>query len=142
MSSKVTIKDVIAMILVIVSFTTTGIMIKNEDYKSALLALSVSAFFVLIAFVIIIIEDGDKILDLSNPNLRNPRKSSNSAGKVTYVNRLTPGMAGGKSKSGKKNRDSSDDLYMMNGGDDFYESVGNMRVYQRGDDIEIHDDDE
>lgn len=141
MNSRVTVKDIAAMLLIIISFTATGVMIKNEDYKYALVSLSFAAVCVLIAFVIIIIEDNDKILDLSNPSLRNPRKSSNSAGKVKYIDRLTPDMIGGKVKS-SKNKSKNEDLYLVDANDDFYESVGNMRVYQRGEDIELFEDDE
>ena len=141
MNSRVTVKDVVAMLLIIVSFAATGIMIKNEEYKYALVALSFAALCVLFAFVIIIIEDSDKILDLNNPNLRNPRKSSNSGGRVKYIDRLTPDMLAGKGKTGKRNS-KNEDLYLVEDNDDFYESVGNMRVYQRGEDIELYDEDE
>ena len=31
MNSRITVKDVVSMLLIIISFTATGIMIKNED---------------------------------------------------------------------------------------------------------------
>lgn len=144
MDSRVTIKEIISICLVIVSFTATGIMIMNEDYKSALIALCVSAFCVLLAFVSVILGDSDKILDLSNPSLRNPGKVSKKSKRVTYVDRvtkdiaLTNGPRKGRRGSGSS-RSSSD--YTAVGGD-FYESVGNMRVYQRGEEIEFNNDDD
>lgn len=140
MNSRVTIKEIVSMLLIIVSFAATGIMIRNEDYKYALIALTFAAFCVFIGFTVLIIEDSDKILDLSNPSLRNPRKSASNK-KVKYISRLTPDMASGKKKSGK----SEDDLYLVeddSSSGDYYESVGNMRVYKRGEKIEYHDSDE
>ena len=132
------------MFLVILSFTVTGIMIMNENYEYAIVSLCVAAFCVLAAFVAVIAGDEDKILDLSNPSLRNPRKSG-SGKKVRYINRLTPDMAGGrgKLKSGQSSSD-NDDLYHMNTEEDvdFYESVGNMRVYKRGEEIERFTEDD
>lgn len=142
MNSRVTIKEIVSMLLIIISFAATGIMIMNEDYKYALVALTFSAFCVLMGFVVLIIEDGDKILDLSNPSLRNPRKS-NSSRRVQYISRLTPDMMGRKSKSKSKGKSSDDDLYLEEiSDDDFYESVGNMRVYQRGEEIDYHNSEE
>lgn len=142
MNSRVQFKEILAMFLVILSFTVTGIMIMNENYKYALVSLCAAAFCVLIAFMAVIAGDEDKILDLSNPSLRNPRKSGSSK-KVRYINRLTPDMAGGSDKSkSRKNRMDNDDLYLMNTeeNDGFYESVGNMRVYKRGEEIERYTD--
>ncbi len=138
MNSRVTFKEMISMCLVITSFTITGIMIMNENYEYALVSLSAAAFFVLIAFVAIVAGEDNKILDMSNPSLRNPRKS-NSGKKVRYINRLTQDMMEGR-KSSNKNSDRN--LYSGNtdSGEDFYESVGNMRVYQRGEEIDYHDD--
>lgn len=140
MDSRITFKEIVAMCLVIVSFAVTGIMIKNEDYRYALVALCMAAFCVLLLFVFIVMGDSDKILDLSNPSLRNPRKSNN-AKKVTYVNRLTPDMAKGR-KTGKNKKSDVDDTDYSSVGGDFYESVGNMRVYQRGEQIEYSNEDE
>jgi hypothetical protein len=142
MNSRVTIKDIVSMLLIIISFGTTGIMIMNEDYRYAIIALSFAAVCVLIGFAVIIVEDGDKILDLSNPSLRNPRKSGSDR-RVTYISGLTPRMMGEKSKSNSKNKSSRDDLYLgESNGDDFYESVGNMRVYKRGEEIDYHNSEE
>lgn len=117
-------------------------MIMNEDYKYALVALTFSAFCVLMGFIALFIADDNKILDLSNPSLRNPRKSSSDK-RVKYISGLTPDIMGGKNKSGKKNKSSKKDLYMQEVNDnDFYESVGNMRVYKRGEKIDYHDSDD
>lgn len=142
MNTRVTIKEIVSMFLIIISFAATGIMIMNENYRYALAALTFSAFFVLIGFVVLIIEDGDKILDLSNPNLRNPRRSGSDR-RVTYISRLTPDMMGRKKKSKSAQKSSQEDFYLEeNGDDDFYESVGNMRVYQRGEEIDYHNSEE
>lgn len=142
MNSRVTIKEIVSMCLIIISFAATGIMIMNEDYKYALIALTFSAFCVLMGFVAFIIADDNKILDLSNPSLRNPRKSGSDK-RVKYISGLTPDIMGGKSKSGKKNKSSKKDLHMQEANDsDFYESVGNMRVYKRGEKIDYHDSDD
>lgn len=142
MNSRITFKEILSMSLVILSFAVTGIMIMNENYKYALVSLCAAAFCVLLAFVAVIAGDEDKILDLSNPSLRNPRKSS-SGKKVRYISRLTPDMAGGRNKS-NSGRDNHDDFYRTNSEepDDFYESVGNMRVYKRGEEIVRYTDDE
>ena len=97
-----------------------------------------SAFCVLVGFAVLIIEDSDRILDLSNPSLRNPRRS-NSGKRVKYITRLTPEMT--SEKTSKKYKD---DLYLVDDDDEgeLYESVGNMRVYKRGEKIEYHDTDE
>lgn len=141
MNSRVTIKEIVSMLLIIVAFTATGIMIMNQDYKYALLALAFTAFCVLIGFAVIIVDDLDRILDMSNPSLRNPRKSGSNK-RVKYISRLTPDMAAG---GRRKSKSSKDDLYVTDVDDkvdDFYESVGNMRVYKRGEEIEFHDRDE
>lgn len=140
MDSRVTFKEIIAMCLVIVSFAITGIMIMNEDYKYALIALCGAAFCVLLAFIAVIIGDSDKILDLSNPNLRNPRKSNNGK-KVTYISRLTPDISSGKGLKKKRRELDESNSYSEVGGD-FYESVGNMRVYQRGEEIEYNNEED
>lgn len=136
MNSRVTFKEILSMVLVILSFMVTGIMIMNENYRYALIALCAAAFCVLIAFIAVIASDEDKILDLSNPSLRNPRRSS-SGKKVRYIDRLTPDMAKEKEKS-KRNDKIDDNRYSTNTqvNGDFYESVGNMRVYKRGEKIE------
>ena len=141
MNSRVTIKEIVSMLLIIVAFTATGIMIMNEDYKYALLALAFAAFCVLLGFAVIIADDSNKILDLSNPSLRNPRKSGNNK-RVKYIRRLTPDMAAGKNKKSKSSDDSAYPMDEQENIDDFYESVGNMRVYKRGEKIEFHDKDE
>lgn len=129
-----------AICLVIASFAVTGIMIKNENYEYALIALCVTAFCVLLAFIAVIAGDSDKILDLSNPNLRNPRKSK-SPKKVTYINRLTDDLARTGSGRNKKRSKTSGNTYQSTG-DDFYEGVGNMRVYKRGEEIEYNNDED
>lgn len=142
MNSRVTFKEILSMFLVIVSFLTTGILIMNENYRYALIALCAAAFCVLLAFAAVIAGDEDKILDLSNPNLRNPRRGSSSK-KVRYIDRLTPDMSGRKDKpKSKKNDSGSADTYPINIQDteDFHESVGNMRVYKRGEKIERYTD--
>lgn len=144
MNSRVTFKEILSMFLVILSFLSTGILIMNENYKYALIALCAAAFCVLLAFAAVIAGDEDKILDLSNPNLRNPRRSSSSK-KVRYIDRLTPDMAGGRGKSKSKKKDSdSAGTYPVNmqETEDFQESVGNMRVYKRGEEIERYTDKE
>lgn len=140
MNSRVTFKEIIAMCLVITSFTVTGIMIMNENYKYALISLCVVALCVLLAFLAIVIGEDNNILDLSNPSLRNPRKS-NSGKRVTYISRLTPDMASGNRKSRKNGAGNMYQDTLADDGD-FYESVGNMRVYQRGEEIEFHDDED
>ena len=140
MDSRITFKEMLTLFLVIISFTVTGILIKNENYEKALIALCVTAFCVLLAFIAVIISDGDKILDLSNPSLRNPRKSK-SAKKVTYVDRLTADLARSGSRRGKRKGNSGAGFY-QGGMDDFYEGVGNMRVYKRGEEIEYNNDDD
>ena len=140
MDSRITFKEMITICLVIVSFAVTGIMIKNENYEYALIALCVTAFCVLLAFVAVIVSDGDKILDLSNPSLRNPRKSK-SPKKVTYVDRLTADLARSGSGRTRKKGKSSVSSY-QGGADDFYEGVGNMRVYKRGEEIEYNNDED
>jgi hypothetical protein len=114
--------------------------VKNENYEHALIALCVTAFCVLLAFIAVIVSDGDKILDLSNPNLRNPRKSKPS-GKVTYVDRLTADLARSGTRKGKKRGKSGSRSY-QGGMDDFVEGVGNLRVYKRGEEIEYNNDDD
>ena len=131
MNSRVTIKEIVSMLLIIISFAATGIMIMNEDYKYALVSLAFSAFCVLIGFVVLIIAEEDKILDLSNPSLRNPRKSSSDR-RVKYISGLTPDIMNRKSKSTSKDKSLKKDLHMEDEVDnDFYESVGNMKVYRR-----------
>ena len=143
MNSRVTLKDAVSMILIVVSFVATAVMIKNEDYEYALIALTFAAFCVMIGFIVLIVEDGDKILDLSNPNLRNPGKS-NSGKRVQYISRLTPDMMGKKkTKTSKtKSKYGNSDFYMEGLENDFYESVGNMKVYKRGEKIEYHNDED
>ena len=142
MNSRVTIKEIVSMLLIIISFATTGIMITNEDYKYALIALAFSAFCVLIGFVVLIISEEDKILDLSNPSLRNPRKSGSDK-RVKYISGLTPDIMNGKNKSVSKKKSSKKNLYTENTNDnDFYESVGNMKVYKRGEKIDYRNSDE
>ena len=138
MNSRVTIGEIVSMLLIIISFAATGITIINGDYKYALIALTFAAFCVLVGFAVLIIEDSDRILDLSNPSLRNPRRS-NSGKRVKYITRLTPEMT--SEKTSKKYKD---DLYLVDDDDEgeLYESVGNMRVYKRGEKIEYHDTDE
>ena len=140
MDSRITFKEMLTMCLVIVSFAITGIMIMNENYKYALIALCASAFCVLLAFIAIIAGDADKILDLSNPNLRNPRKS-NSGKRVTYINRITPDLGGTGNSKSKKKRNSQNNSY-QNVSEDFYEGIGNMRVYRRGEEIEYNSDED
>lgn len=143
MNSRITFKEILSVSLVILSFAVTGIMIMNENYKYAIVSLCAAAFCVLLAFMAVLAGDEDKILDLSNPSLRNPRKSG-SGKKVRYISRLTPDMAGGRNKSNSGKDNSNDDFYRMNSQepDDFYESVGNMRVYKRGEEIVRYTDDD
>ena len=142
MNSRITVKDVVSMLLIIISFTATGIMIKNEDYKYAMLSLTFAALCVLIGFGVMILEDADRILDLSNPSLRNPRKSGSNK-RVKYISRLTPDMAAGRNNPKAKDDVYNDDLYLEEADtSDFHESVGNMRVYKRGEEIEYHDDED
>lgn len=151
MDSRVTFKEMLAACLVITAFTVTGIMIMNENYQCALVALCAAAFFVLLLFLALVAGDADKILDMSNPSLRNPRKSGTSKRKVTYVDRLTPDMSfgGSMTKVSKKNfpkpgrkAEDSDNFRTEDMGGDFYESVGNMRVYKRGEEIEMNNEDD
>lgn len=139
MNSRITVKDVVVMILIIVSFTSTGIMIKNEDYRYAILSLTFTAFCVLLGFGVLIAEDADKILDLSNPNLRNPRKSGSNK-RVKYISGIRPDMAGSKKDLKMKKDLYNEDMYSDEAyNSDCFESVGNMRVYKRGEEIEYHD---
>ncbi|MBQ3584211.1 MAG: hypothetical protein IJA27_05820 [Lachnospiraceae bacterium] len=145
MNARITWKEIFTIFLVIISFTVTGILIKNENYDYALISLCVVAFCVLIAFMAVLAGEDDKILDLNNPSLRNPRKS-NSNRNVRYISRLTPDMAGGKKKKAGKDSQGSayDDIPSMDfgSGGDFYESVGNMRVYRRDEEIEMAQDED
>lgn len=157
MDSRVTFKEIIVMCLVITSFTVTGIMIINENYKIALISLCINSLCVLIMFLMIASAEEDRILDMTNPNLKNPaRKRSNSKKKVSgsidfsvNKNEKTAGALG-KSGNGKRrkngaqiNKNSYENSYKMQDMDgDFYESVGNMRVYKRGEKIELHNDEE
>lgn len=139
MNSRITVKDVVVMILIIVSFTSTGIMIKNEDYKYAMLSLTFAALCVLLGFGVLILEDADKILDLSNPNLRNPRKSGSNK-RVKYISGIRPDMTGSKRDLKSKKDMYNEDMYSDESyNSDNFESVGNMRVYKRGEEIEYHD---
>lgn len=184
MRSRVSFKEIIAMFFVIISFAATGIFIINENYRYALGGLTCVACFVLIAFLVVMADDSDSILDLTNPSLRNPRKAG--SGKVQYISRITPDMKFGKSDgkdSGRFSDKSSDKSSAKFGGkssakssgksntkftgkftekpmdsnyesnleddfegsfdeDGFYESVGNMKVYKRGEKIEYHDTNE
>ena len=154
MDSRVTFKEIIVMCLVITSFTVTGIMIINENYKIALISLCITSLCVLIMFLMIASAEEDRILDMTNPNLKNPaRKRSNSKKKVSgsidfSVNKKqkTAGASGNgkRRKNGAQiNKNSYENSYKMQDMDgDFYESVGNMRVYKRGEKIELHNDEE
>lgn len=191
MDSRVTIKEMLAFGLVILSFTVTGIMIMNEDYKKALVSLAIAAFWVLVSFVAVIVGDDNKILDLSNPSLRNPRRSKNSSvkdftgimsgsvnnlseagvnpkksrnntskkrkksGRVTYVTSLVPkeddyeeiGFDNSKAilqteiKTRKRGQTNID--FNLSESQEFTgygESVGNMRVYKRGEKIDFKEE--
>lgn len=58
MDSRITFKEMFTICMVIISFTVTGIMIKNENYENALIALCVTAFCVLLAFIAVIAGEG------------------------------------------------------------------------------------
>src|SRR5574344_772700 len=108
MKSRVSFREIIAMFFVIISFATTGIFIINENYKCALGGLASVAFFVMIGFIVVMADDSDKILDLSNQSLRNPRKSGTGS-KVQYISGITPDMKIKKTK-GKNNKKIDYDL--------------------------------
>lgn len=210
MDSRVTFKEIIVMCLVITSFTVTGIMIMNENYKMALISLCITSLCVLVMFLTIVSAEDDRILDMTNPSLRNPGRaakknrrvisgssvmmripkektwnelleendsqlekkkesnkntgsnknagsnknvgSSKNAGsnKNTGNNKNNGNNKNaGNSKNTGNNKNTRNDRttraagYMMQDmGGDFYESVGNLRVYKRGEKIELHNDEE
>ena len=138
MDSKVTFKEIIVMCLVITSFTVTGVMIMNENYRIALISLCSTSLCVLIMFFTVMSAqeaEEDRLPDMSKRNEQH--------GITEYTVRK---------KSGRKKKlnnvtdyshynDDNDYMFRDTSGD-FYESVGNMRVYKRGEKIELHNDEE
>ncbi|MCI8669452.1 MAG: hypothetical protein HFI34_08050 [Lachnospiraceae bacterium] len=121
MNSKIRFIEVFFMLLVILSFAATGIMILmgNQDYS--IIALAVTSLLVLIEFYLVLTGSSGRVLDLSRTGLR--------------------GKQGGK-YSGEAY---GEDMFMGEYGDpDGFagEGVGNMRVYQRGEQIDYADSEE
>lgn len=135
MDSKVSFKEIFFIIGIILSFAITAIFISQENYQKSLITLTCAAAFVTLEFWAALSDNSSRVIDLRGAG---PRTAKKNKGKVTTYNSLTKE---GASNSFLGYDGDLEDVYTENGkaGDEFYESVGNLRVYKRGEKIDRRD---
>lgn len=124
MNSKIRFIEVFFMLLVILSFAATGTMILMGHPDYSIIALAVTSLLVLIEFYLVLTGSAGRVLDLSRTGLRGKQ-----GGRY-------PGETYGEDIFGGEYED-PDGLGDMGGFSG--EGVGNMRVYQRGEQIDYAD---
>ena len=127
MNSKIRFIEVFFMLLVILSFAATVMMILmgNQDYS--IIALAVTSLLVLIEFYLVLTGSAGRVLDLSRTGLRGKQGGRYSGD--AYGEDMLTGEYG--------DPDGLGDMGGFAG-----EGVGNMRVYQRGEQIDYADSEE
>lgn len=124
MNSKIRFIEVFFMLLVILSFAATGTMILMGHPDYSIIALAVTSLLVLIEFYLVLTGSAGRVLDLSRTGLRG-KQGGRYAGE-TYGEDIFGGEYGDLEGLG--------DMGGFSG-----EGVGNMRVYQRGEQIDYAD---
>ncbi len=127
MNSKIRFIEVFFMLLVILSFAATGIMILIGNHDYSIIALAVTSLLVLIEFYLVLTGSAGRVLDLSRTGLRGKQGGRYSG--EAYSEDVFSGEYG--------DMDGLEDMGGFTG-----EGVGNMRVYQRGEQIDYADSEE
>lgn len=127
MNSKIRFIEVFFMLLVILSFAATGIMILIGNHDYSIIALAVTSLLALIEFYLVLTGSAGRVLDLSRTGLRGKQGGRYSG--EAYGKDVFSGEYG--------DMDGLEDMGGFTG-----EGVGNMRVYQRGEQIDYADSEE
>lgn len=121
--SNIKISEAIAIVLTLILFTITGLSILKESYDRAMIAWVGTSIMVFVDFCMVLGKNRGKVLDL--------RRSAQKGPKASYQNPY-----GQEGTAGYDDYGDMDSYAGFSG-----EGVGNMRVYQRGEQIDYKDSD-